>query len=67
MFVLKDFIKRGLIEAIGRKPTYQIILDAAGWLDKGVLSEDDLAEIENAIDVTREETEAGEDNEHEAM
>lgn len=49
MFVLKDFIKRGLIEAIGRKPTYQIILDAVGWHDKGVLSEDDLAEIQNAI------------------
>ena len=28
---------------------YQIILNAAGWLEKGVLTEDDLAEIEAAI------------------
>ena len=50
MFTLKDFIKRGLIEAVGKKPTYQVILDAAGWHDKGVLEESDLEEIQSAID-----------------
>jgi hypothetical protein len=29
---------------------YQIILNAVGWLEKGVLTEDDLAEINAAID-----------------
>ena len=34
---------------------YQIILNAAGWLEKGVLTEDDLAEIEAAIKEKGEE------------
>ena len=29
---------------------YQIILNAAGWLEKGVLDELDLAEIQAAIE-----------------
>lgn len=29
---------------------YQIILNAAGWNEKGVLTEDDLAEIQTAIE-----------------
>lgn len=49
MFNLKDFIKKGFISAIGKMADYQIILNALGWFDKGVLNEDDLAEIELAI------------------
>ena len=49
-FTLSGFIKRGLIAAVGRMADYQIILNAAGWLEKGVLTEDDLAEIQAAID-----------------
>lgn len=30
---------------------YQIILNAAGWLEKGVLTESDLADIQAAIDL----------------
>ena len=45
MFNLREFIKRGLLEAIGSMADYQIILNAAGWFDKGVLTESDLAEI----------------------
>jgi IS5 family transposase len=37
---------------------YQIILNAAGWLEKGVLTEEDLAEIEAAILKQYEEVEA---------
>lgn len=65
MFVLKDFIKRGLIEAIGRKPTYQIILDAAAWHDKGVLTEADLEEINIAIDARNVEETINEQEETE--
>lgn len=50
MFVLKDFIKKGLIDAVGKMPDYQVILNAAGWLEKGVLLESDLEEINAVID-----------------
>jgi len=50
MFNLKDFIKGGLLKAVGKMADYQIILNAAGWLEKGVLTEEDLAEIETAIE-----------------
>lgn len=50
MFSLKDFIKRGFIAAVGKMADYQIILNAAGWLEKGVLDEADLMEIQAAID-----------------
>lgn len=50
MFSLKEFIKKGLINAIGKMADYQVILNAAGWLEKGVLDETDLAEINAKID-----------------
>lgn len=49
-FTLSGFIKRGLLAAVGRMADYQIILNAAGWLEKGVLTEADLMEIQVAID-----------------
>ena len=49
-FTLKNYIKRGLIAAVGKMADYQIILNSAGWMEKGVLSEDDLMEIQAAID-----------------
>ena len=51
MFSLKDFIKKGLMDAVGKMADYQVILNAAGWHEKGVLSESDLAEISLKIDV----------------
>ena len=50
MFNLRSFIKGGLIAAVGKMADYQIILNAAGWFEKGVLTESDLAEIQTAID-----------------
>lgn len=50
MFNLGAFIKGGLIAAVGKMADYQIILNAAGWFEKGVLSESDLAEIQTVID-----------------
>ena len=50
MFNLGSFIKGGLIAAVGKMADYQIILNAAGWFEKGVLTESDLAEIQAAID-----------------
>lgn len=50
MFSLKNFLKRGFLNAVGKMADYQIILNAAGWLEKGVLDEADLMEIQAAID-----------------
>ena len=49
-FNLSGFIKRGLLSAVGKMADYQIILNSAGWMEKGVLAEADLVEIQAAID-----------------
>lgn len=49
MFSLKEFVKSGLLKAVGKMADYQVILNAAGWLEKGVLDESDLADIDMAI------------------
>ncbi len=49
-FKLNEFIKRGLIDAVGHLADYQVILNATGWLEKGVLTENDLMDIQKAID-----------------
>lgn len=50
MFNLREFIKIGFLKAIGKMADYQIILNAAGWLEKGVLTEEDLSKIHMAIE-----------------
>jgi len=50
MFNLKDFIKKGLLDAVGKMADYQVILNSVGWMEKGVLDEADLAEINAKID-----------------
>ena len=50
MFSLSNFIRTGLVRAVGRMADYQIILNAAGWHDKGVLTAEDLDMIQAAID-----------------
>ena len=52
MFSLKNFIKTGLLKAVGNMADYQVILNAAGWHEKGVLDEKDLAEIHAAIEAS---------------
>lgn len=49
MFNMREFVKSGFLKAVGKMADYQIILNAAGWNEKGVLNEDDLAEINAAI------------------
>ena len=48
-FNLREFIKHGLLEAVGHMADYQVILNAVGWHEKGVLTEEDLAEVQNLI------------------
>lgn len=50
MFDLRIFIKTGLMDAVGKLADYQVILNAAGWHEKGVLTTEDLADIQTAIE-----------------
>lgn len=50
MFDLRTFIKTGLMDAVGKLADYQVILNAAGWHEKGVLTTEDLADIQTAIE-----------------
>lgn len=50
MFNLKGFIKKGLLDAVGKQADYWVILNAAGWMEKGVLDETDLAQISEKLD-----------------
>lgn len=50
MFNLREFIKKGLISAVGKMADYQIILNAVGWHEKSVLTEEDLKEINTYIE-----------------
>ena len=52
MFSLREFVKSGLLKAVGKMADYQVILNAAVWHEKGVLTEDDLAEIQSAMDAS---------------
>lgn len=62
MFSMRNFVKDGFLKAVGKMADYQIILNAAAWHEKGVLTQEDLAEIQNAIQaktVAAESAEAG--------
>ena len=50
MFNFHDFILKGLTDAVGKMADYRVILNAAGWHEKGVLTEDDLKTINDLID-----------------
>lgn len=50
MFSLKEFVKKGLMDAVGKMADYQVILNSVGWMEKGVLDETDLAQISAKID-----------------
>lgn len=58
MFSLKEFIKKGLLAAVGKMADYQVILNAVGWMEKGVLDEADLAAISTKIDALHPAEEA---------
>ena len=60
MFSLREFVKSGLVKAVGKMADYQVILNAVGWHEKGVLVETDLAEIQMLIDSQNKDLEGGE-------
>ena len=50
MFSMREFVKDGFLSAVGSMADYQIILNAAARHEKGVLTTDDLAEIQAEIE-----------------
>lgn len=51
MFSFRDFVKQGFVKAVGHQPDYWIMLNAAGYAEKGVLTMEDLADIEAVINL----------------
>ena len=51
MFNYRDFLMQGFRNAVGKMADYQIILNANGYYEKEVLTEDDLAELQELINI----------------
>lgn len=51
MFSFREFLKKGFLSAVGKMADYQIRLNACGYYEKNVLTAEDLAEIDAAIEV----------------
>ena len=49
MFNYREFLMQGFINAVGKLADYQIILNANGYFEKGVLEESDLENLQNLI------------------
>lgn len=50
MFNFREWVKKGFLDAVGKRPDYWVIWNATGYYEKGVLLEEDLAEINERID-----------------
>ena len=50
MFKLNDYIMKLIKEMIGKEADYKVRELALGWFSKGVLTEEDLAEIDTLIE-----------------
>lgn len=61
MEFLREFIKNGYLKAIGKMEEYKIILGATSYFDKGILKEEDLIEINEALNKLKEEISSVED------
>lgn len=49
MFDYREFLMKGFKNAVGKMPDYKIIFNANGYFEKGVLTEEDLAELQLMI------------------
>ena len=50
MFNYRNFLMTGFRSAVGHMADYQLILNANGYYEKGVLTEDDLSELQAMIE-----------------
>ena len=51
MFNYREFLMQGFRNAVGKMQDYQVILNANGYYEKGVFTEEDLAELQELINV----------------
>lgn len=57
MFNYREFLMTGFKSAVGKMADYQVIFNANGYYEKGVLSEEDLAELQSMINAKNPPTE----------
>lgn len=57
MFNYREFLMTGFKNAVGKMADYQVIFNANGYYEKGVLTEEDLAELQNMINAKNPPTE----------
>ena len=50
MFNYRNFLMTGFRSAVGHMADYQVILNANGYYEKGVLTEDDISELQSMIE-----------------
>lgn len=50
MFNYREFLMTGFKNAVGKMADYQVVFNANGYYEKGVLSEENLAELQSMID-----------------
>lgn len=50
MFNYRNFLMQGFKSAVGHMADYQVILNANGYYEKGVLTEEDLSELQTMIE-----------------
>lgn len=60
MFNYREFLMTGFRNAVGKMADYRVILNANGYYEKGVLAEDDLAELQMMIDAKNSAAEQNE-------
>lgn len=60
MFNYREFLMKGFKSAVGKQADYQIIFNANGYFEKGVLTETDLAELQMMIDAKNSAAEKNE-------
>lgn len=58
MFNYREFLMTGFKNAVGKMADYQIIFNANGYYEKGVLTEEDLAELQQMIETKNAPDEA---------
>lgn len=58
MFDFYAFVKKGLLDAVNKQSNYWVMLNAAAYYEKGILTDADMLEIEELIGSTQTMEEA---------
>lgn len=57
MFSMHNFVFETIVGMIGKEPEYKVRQYCLGWLEKNILSEDDLAAVESRFaEITAQQT-----------